>query len=338
MGGAVTKDNLAFKMKLAERDWGGVPAYPDRNIVAHYMSPTMPLDFEVRDRHKEICGKSWKCIVQGKATGGNQVARGDAGLVLFCDEFYYRLFQRYSAFKAVFPNMKKRGEVLISAMQFILDLEFDGSKEERLKICKLGERHHTKKGVRPWHFSAYTETLLETIMSWLGREASIDTGEAWSMCVGYVCEKLLSTYLIGQVIPTEYQVNESSEKRKWAAPKAGAGTTQAGEGLPAAGVAAQAGKPEVIPLHVRKQRMRESADRKKKEEAQKVAEAARKERRKSSLPHVEEGQEPAAPPAEKGAELQVIEPPPVAPAAEEGKGRAAEAMSEAAAPEVPAAE
>jgi hypothetical protein len=58
----------------------------------------------------ERCRYTWGLVMDGSAEGmkNNQ---DRAGIVLFYDEFFFRLFKRAKVFLDIFPDAAKRGEV-----------------------------------------------------------------------------------------------------------------------------------------------------------------------------------------------------------------------------------
>ncbi|CAN0235982.1 unnamed protein product [Phaeothamnion confervicola] len=115
MGATVSTTNIKRGISLAERNLREIPRERDCAVVSWYMPPTFPLEINISPAQLDICRKTWKSIVTGRAQG-MQSLHGRSGIVLFYDEFYFRLFQRAAVFKIIFPNMQKRGEVLTKAM------------------------------------------------------------------------------------------------------------------------------------------------------------------------------------------------------------------------------
>jgi hypothetical protein len=203
-------------------------------------------------------------------------SQGRSGIVLFYDEFYFRLFQRAKVFREIFPNMQKRGEVLTKAFGYMLKLKGDNGLGENMALARLGHDHQFKSAVRPWHFPAYCEVALEVLMFWLGTDATVETGEAWTMLITYVLQRVLGTFLIGKVDGDEFYQNKGGEVQDAMSPKkkqeeAGAGQKIIGgssKGMAAADPSK--GEKEWVPLHVRK------------EWAAKKAQAAAKDSKKDS--------------------------------------------------------
>ncbi|CAM9302215.1 unnamed protein product [Phaeothamnion confervicola] len=183
----------------------------DSKIVNHYMPPTFPLTSVINETVMKRCRDSWKSILDGSAEGMKTQA-GKAGIVLFYDEFFFRLFKRARVFIEVFPDLAQRGEVLMKALGFMLRIS--GTREdanETAKLYYLGRSHRYKTGVRPWMFSVYITTCLETIMYWLGAEADHEVGWAWTNLTAHVVRGLLQSYLKDTCIPIEYNQNYQLE-------------------------------------------------------------------------------------------------------------------------------
>ncbi|KAF0711791.1 Aste57867_5049 [Aphanomyces stellatus] len=176
--------------------------------VQHYMPPHFPLLPKLTTAYIETCRRTWTLI----QTAGPPMMRqyGRPGIVLFYEEFFLRLFERDTTIAKVFANAKKRGEVLVSAIQFILSSKAD-TKEEIAAVanrCRfLGHRHRTFPKVRPHHFATYTTTCIEVVMFWLGDLASWEVGVAWSNTVGFILQHLLEPYLYRRTDPYEHYQN-----------------------------------------------------------------------------------------------------------------------------------
>jgi len=132
---------------------------------------------------------------------------GKTGVVIFYDEFYQRLFQRAHVFQEIFPNMRTRGQVLIYSTEFMLSMKCNDCPVEMKKINELGTNHKTKHGIRPWQFSVYIQTFLETVIFCLGTEATPSIGEAWTNVCAYTVGKMLFAFLPKMVNNYEFYQN-----------------------------------------------------------------------------------------------------------------------------------
>ncbi|CAM9531227.1 unnamed protein product, partial [Heterosigma akashiwo] len=174
--------------------------------IAHYLPPTFPIQSLVTPQMMEMAGKTWELLTSGTANGmADQVGR--SGVVLMYDEFYFRLFKRARRFEEIFPSVQKRAEVMLKAVEFLLALKGDDHVSEKKRIYFLGRAHRFKQSVRPWHFSVYAETFLETLMFWLGSDSNAAVGEAWTNIFAYTVRRMLQAYLINRVIENEYYQN-----------------------------------------------------------------------------------------------------------------------------------
>ncbi|KAF0687893.1 Aste57867_20385 [Aphanomyces stellatus] len=171
----------------------------------HHMPSNMPLCPVYAMSYVQECNRSWKIIC--KASTPKMKAYKKDGIVLFYDEFFYRLFQRDPGFNDIFPGIRKRIEVLIKAMKFLLnDAGVDAANV--MKRCRnLGYRHKTIPLVRPHHFSAYSSTFIEVAMYWLDVEATPDVGEAWSNVVGFNLKYMLQAFLVENIDECEWNQN-----------------------------------------------------------------------------------------------------------------------------------
>ncbi|CAM9204782.1 unnamed protein product [Phaeothamnion confervicola] len=223
MGAAVSLSNRAARngrqslsvvMKGRAQDWTVNMGFEDGNIekdtslVEHYMPPTFPLEAFLDPLMMEKCRVTWGMIMAGTAEGMRAHAHtGRAGIVLFYDEFFFRLFKRAKVFLDIFEDPVKRGEVLMKAFGFMLRLEGDDNETEKRRCFYLGKSHRFKGKVRPWHFSMYIETALETLVFWMGSDADVETGEAWTCLVAYTLRRMLEAYLVDRVLPNEWFQN-----------------------------------------------------------------------------------------------------------------------------------
>ncbi|KDO20689.1 hypothetical protein SPRG_13901 [Saprolegnia parasitica CBS 223.65] len=171
------------------------------------MPPNMPLCPQFLSMYLAECNRSWKIICKGASPKMRELKKD--GIVLFYDEFFHRLFQRDPSFNEVFPGIRKRIEILILAMKFML-ADKDQSRETVQTRCRnLGHRHRTIPLVRPHHFSTYTSTMIEVMMYWLDTEATPDVGEAWSNLIGFHLKYMLQAYLHDNVDDQEWSQNTS---------------------------------------------------------------------------------------------------------------------------------
>jgi hypothetical protein len=184
-----------------------VPLETNMGIVNHYMPTTFPVQIVFEKEMVKRVHNSWALIMDGTADGMKNNIGDKAGIVLFYDEFFFRLFKRARIFLDIFHDPAKRGEVLMKALGLLLRTQGDGNRTETEKIFYLGRNHRFKAMLRPWMFSVYITTCLETLMFWLGGDADMDVGEAWTCLASYVLRRMLISYLPGMVVPNEYYQN-----------------------------------------------------------------------------------------------------------------------------------
>lgn len=175
-------------------------------IVSHYMPPVLPIEATMDGTMMPLVNKTWQLIVAGTADGMRR-HQNKSGIVLFYDEFFFRLFKRARVFLEVFPEPAKRGEVLMKALGMLIRIEGKNSKQENQMLFYLGRGHRYKSALRPWMFSVYMTTCLETLMFWLGTDADLEVGNAWTCLTSYVLKRMLIAYLPGKVVPNEYYQN-----------------------------------------------------------------------------------------------------------------------------------
>ncbi|KAF0689626.1 Aste57867_18957 [Aphanomyces stellatus] len=207
---------------VTETDWAGDFHRPmaTSDQYQHYMPPNMPLCPTYQNNYLKECNRSWKIIC--KASTAKMKSYNKDGIVLFYDEFFHRLFQRDPGFEEIFPGIRKRIEVLIKAMKFILNDSGASAALVTQRCHNLGHRHRTIPKVRPHHFAAYASTFVEVAMFWLDIEATPDVGEAWSNLVGFNLKFMLQSFLANAVDETEWNQNivepvKPDEKTKAAA-------------------------------------------------------------------------------------------------------------------------
>ncbi|RHY35116.1 hypothetical protein DYB32_000368 [Aphanomyces invadans] len=191
----------------AEVDWSGQfnrPLAPSDHYQ-HYMPPNMPMCPTYQDNYVKECNRSWKIIC--KAATPKMKSYNKDGIVLFYDEFFHRLFQRDPGFEDIFPGIRRRIEVLIKAMKFLLN-DSGAPEATAIERCRnLGHRHRSIPKVKPHHFAAYASTFVEVAMFWLDIEATPDVGEAWSNLVGFNLKYMLQSYLYNIVNESDWNQN-----------------------------------------------------------------------------------------------------------------------------------
>lgn len=175
------------------------------STLHHFIPATLPMMPMYNAAFVAECNKSWKIVL----TAGSQRMKsyGKTGIVLFYDEFFLRLFQRDASFQQVFPNIKKRSEILIKAMTLMLKSSTDNNAQLINKIRYLGHRHRSFPKIRSHQFATYASTAVEVIMFWMDEYATPDSAEAWSNVVGFFLKHMLESFLPQRVDPFESHQN-----------------------------------------------------------------------------------------------------------------------------------
>jgi hypothetical protein len=79
-----------------------------------------------------------------------------------------------------------------------------------MTLYMLG-KSHAHKAIRPWQYSVFIQTLVNTISSRLGTAASSKVMEAWVHLFAYVMKLMLPPAIQNQVVEAELYINTSSE-------------------------------------------------------------------------------------------------------------------------------
>lgn len=169
--------------------------------VHHYIPANFPLLPVLNSSYIQDCNKTWRMICLAKTNKMREY--GKRGIILFYDEFFHRLFQRDDTMEEVFISVRKRSEVLIKAMSFMLKPNLQDTEREQIanRCRRLGYHHRSFEKVKPHHFGIYVSTCIEVIMFWLGDDATPNIGEAWSNLVGFYLKHILQAYLFDKVDP-----------------------------------------------------------------------------------------------------------------------------------------
>mmetsp|Transcript_26151 Transcript_26151/g.34368 ORF Transcript_26151/g.34368 Transcript_26151/m.34368 type:complete len:296 (+) Transcript_26151:55-942(+) len=145
-----------------------------------------------------ICFDTWKMLLQGRTTTMAQFSSVEDGLTLFTEEFFSRLFRIKGQFqfRSFFQNKTQRQKVLVTVMEFIVNLKQKHSdilipkkQYQRIERCSFFSRKENSQ-ISHLHAKMFIDTTKETIMFWLGQEANLTTEKAWSEVCSYV-ESLL---------------------------------------------------------------------------------------------------------------------------------------------------
>ena len=186
-------------------------------MVAHFTPSSFPMIPIISGTGTDVCRASWVTIMKSDVPdefGGPPVS----GMTAFYNEFYERLeaFDSSGKFDAVLSRhssgMNKiaaKGAILIRIVDFVLKLRED-NKQTAVLLYMLG-KSHAQKAIRPWQYSVFVQTLLNTISSRLGTNATNTVMEGWVNLFAFVMQSMLPPAINGQVVETELNINTSSE-------------------------------------------------------------------------------------------------------------------------------
>ncbi|OQR93166.1 ATP-binding Cassette (ABC) Superfamily [Thraustotheca clavata] len=231
MGNVLKKSShsLTLTTELVDIDIDGLGTFSfgiaEQYEVQHYLPPQFPIVPMLTEHFVQVCRRTWDLIQTGSTEKMKQY--GKPGIVLFYDEFFYRLFRRDETIREVFPTSKSRGAILIKAVGFLLNLKAASPTqvEQSINSCRfLGHKHRDFPKVRPHQFAQYTSTCIEVVMYWLGEHASHEVGVAWSNTVGFLLRYLLEAFLYCRTDPYEsYQITTIAAIRDITASSASGG-------------------------------------------------------------------------------------------------------------------
>ena len=188
---------------------------PLQVMVAHFTPSSFPLIPTVNEQSSLLCTQSWGKIVA-------QIVRVDdraqiSGMTAFYNEFYERLamFDSSGKFDAVLSRhsgdqnqIAAKGAIILRIVKFVVRIKSNAQND--MLLYMLG-KSHSQKAIRPWQYSIFVQTLLNTISARLGRDATSDVMEAWVNLFAYVMRGMLPPAIKGQVVETELNINTSSE-------------------------------------------------------------------------------------------------------------------------------
>ena len=208
------------KKKVVVSNINAYPASLQDVEVAHYMPHTFPLIPIISKKCCHYCRQSWQDIINADVVDESGVRT--SGITVFYNEFYQRLglLDTNGHFEDIFSNacggknkIAAKGGLLIRIVKYLIDIKSD-SKEMQKKLIQLG-KSHSKKGIRPWQYSLFIDTLLLTISSRLGVKATHLVMDSWVNLFAYVMKTMLRYAIKGQVDPNELHINAcpSSSRR-----------------------------------------------------------------------------------------------------------------------------
>lgn len=187
---------------------------PTEVLIAHFTPSNFPLTPIITSRTTALCEESWNFILESSET--NFMGVTTSGVIAFYNEFYDRLgsVDTNGKFGAILSrhgqnDIAAKGAILIRVVKAVLSIRFDSDQVQFL-LFMLG-KSHAKKGIRPWQYSVFTQTLLNTIASRLGTKASSNVMEAWVHLFAFCLRSMLPPSIRGQIIENEVHINTSSE-------------------------------------------------------------------------------------------------------------------------------
>ena len=190
--------------------------FPLEIQVAHYTPSSFPLRPIINNNTAKICAESWKKVVANNITDEN--GSTVSGITVFYSDFYDRLelFDSKGVFEAVLTRHASgdnkaaaKGAILLRIVNFMLAIEGDTPETQTL-LFMLGKAH-TQRLIRPWQYSIFVQTLLNTISDRLGLNAINQVMEAWVNLFAFVLQSMLPPAITGLVVETELNINTSSE-------------------------------------------------------------------------------------------------------------------------------
>lgn len=189
---------------------------PKDVIIAHFTPSFFPVYPVLTKRTVALCARSWTKILSKEYRDERGVET--SGMTMFYNDFYERLamVDADGKFEAVLTRhstggnkIAAKGAILLRIMKFILVIQSDCAKTHRM-LNHLG-RSHIKKDIRPWQYSTFVQTLLITISSRLGTDASFHVMEAWVNLFAYIMKYMLPAAIGNHVDESEIDIQTSSD-------------------------------------------------------------------------------------------------------------------------------
>lgn len=182
---------------------------PQEVQIAHFTPSSFPLVPIINGTTSTLMADSWTEIVQHVETDAKGVAT--SGLTTFYKDFYHRLavLDTSGQFEAVLTRniydpinkMRVKGGILVRMIEFIVSIE-DDNAATRYELFVLGKLH-SHKGIRPWQYSIFVQTLLLTVSSRLGDGATHRVMNAWVNKLAFIMRSMLPAAIQNQVVGTE---------------------------------------------------------------------------------------------------------------------------------------
>ncbi len=183
--------------------------------VAHFTPSFFPITPIVDKSTMAVCNQSWEKILMPVQRDGKTLS----GLTVFYTEFYQTLSLLDSAgkFEAILKHhaptgmndIAAKGAILVRIIDYSLSLDIE-SDQCMYMLYNLGVSHNHKQ-IRPWQYSVFIQTLINTISSCLGPFATQQVMSAWSNLFAFILRSMLPVAIKGMVNETEISVKVTQE-------------------------------------------------------------------------------------------------------------------------------
>jgi hemoglobin-like flavoprotein len=173
-----------------------VPLAEYSALITHFTPAQFPVPAHIDSLIISKCKKSWSKIFYG--LNGERDA--------FCQVFYGKLLKKSPRFADVFPTGVGgdlfKHDLLGKALNMLTSLDLDTCKQ---RLTSLG-KFHNKLKIRPWMYSDYFVTVVETLNTVLADKATYALMEQWYHALSFVSFFMLRGALSGNVIEGEVGV------------------------------------------------------------------------------------------------------------------------------------
>lgn len=185
-------------------------SFPIELIVSHFTPSVFPLCPKVNSDVTKLCISTWESIE-------NDDSGPTTGITRFYTEFYRRLLivDTNGKFEASLTrNLVKnedkiiaKGSILLRIIRFSFSID-DMGEDALLSLYMLG-KEHAHRGIRPWQYAVFIETLLLTLSSCLGTRATNEVMKAWVNLFGFILKGMLPSAIGDSIVETELSSNTS---------------------------------------------------------------------------------------------------------------------------------
>ena len=215
MGQSKSKVDDDSKANFANNDNLGYGKISHETAVSHYTPSFFPLIPVVNKNTMKLCQESWKLIIKDEVKDGFTLS----GITLFYTEFYDLLekFDSSGRFEAVLSmhsvgvnKIAAKGQILVRIMHYVLSIDIDHPNELQYSLYMLG-KSHSHKQIRPWQYSIFVQTMINTLASRLGSNATHDVMSAWVNLFAFVMKTMLPPAIKGLVVETELNSNATAQ-------------------------------------------------------------------------------------------------------------------------------